>query len=51
MHGCVHGGGVGNFERKRDSYLPSALNWRSVYLSEVQVRRIDLFIFFEAISV
>lgn len=42
--------GVGNFERKRDSYLPSALNLRSVYLSEVQVRRIDL-LFFEAISV
>jgi len=42
---------MGNFERKRDGYLPSsALNWRSVYLSEVQVR-IDLFIFFEAISV
>ena len=46
MHGCVHGGGVGNFERKRDGYLPSsALNSRSVYWSEVQVR-IDLFIFF-----
>lgn len=44
---CVRGGGVGNFQRKRDGYLPSsALNWRSVYLSEVQVRRIDLFIFF-----
>ena len=28
----------------------SALHRRSVYLSEVQVRRIDLFIFFKAIS-
>ena len=24
----------------------SVVNWRSVYLSEVQVRRIDLFLFF-----
>ena len=53
MHGCVcMWGSVGNIEGKRNGRLcvylfsSSVLNWRSMYLCEVQVRRIDLFIIF-----
>lgn len=57
MHGCVcMWESVGNIEGERNGHLcvyllSSVLNWRSMYLCEVQVRRIDLFIiFFKAIS-
>lgn len=46
-------GSVGSFEGKGNGRLCvyllsfSVVNWRSVYLSEVQVRRKDLFYFFK----
>lgn len=48
---CLYGESVGSFEGKRNGHLYvdlsfSVVNWRSVYLSEVPVRRLDLFLFF-----
>lgn len=46
-------GSVGSFEGKRNGHLCvdllsfAVVNWRSVYLSEVQVRRLDLFYIFK----
>lgn len=45
-------GNIGSLEGKRNGCLCmyllfiSVVNWRTVYLSEVQVRRIDLLYFF-----
>lgn len=50
---CIYEGSVGNFEGKRNGHLCvdllsfSVVNWRSVYLFEVLVRRLDLFYFFK----